>query len=453
MPDIFLGEFSVDTDPPVIDNRFPSPLSIDVALATNITFELTDEGSGVALPTLNVTIDSFPAIVGGVFQAGYTGSFTPITDGYLVTIDPGLNFLYGDSITVSVDVADLNPFPNIMPTSIWSFTTVGRAEPCSPLPLLPVELRMLQPYASEALEEIRRTAIHMVSTDNMIEHRVRGVLLTTYKNDFNAIFNDVLDVPAAILAERICKPRRLFEMDAIIQPLDVTLAAARQELLRLGCTQQYLTVIEARALGPSPQHRVAATCAIAMMAAVLYMEAGKANVTMENRFLSLPEPVPPPVLPVTVDQAISATVELAAPLTTVEERLRDPFPTRGLEELRRGVLQLVCGSPELDRRIRAVLLYAHQNDFSAIFADVLAVEPSILRETVANRRKLFAMSADLAPLMPAWSTARRELLTLGLATAYVDLLEARATSGSPQHRITAACATLLLAATLNPPIP
>lgn len=334
-------------------------------------------------------------------------------------------------------------------------TPFTASEICAPAPPLPVEERLLLPYPTTALETVRRAALSMVSTDTHLTHRARAVLLTAYKNDFGAVFDDLIAVSADIRAENVCKRTRVFDMDAIVAQMQPTLAQARADLRALGCSVQYMAVIEARATSASPQHRVAAACAVALLTAVWLLEAGSTNTTTDNRFTAVPVTpvVPAPVTPV-LDQSLGTELSLAAPLTPAELRLRTPFLTPGLETLRRGILQLITGSFILDQRIRSALLYAYQNDFLAIFADILPVDAAILRETVPKRRKLFTMHAGLDTVLDlAAAQARVELMQGGLARAYTDLLEIRYLSASPQHRLTAACAHLFFGAMIYPEIP
>jgi hypothetical protein len=141
---------------------------------------------------------------------------------------------------------------------------------------------------------------------------------------------------------------------------------------------------------------------------------------------------------------------LSAPLLPVEQRLLTPFNQRGLEVLRQGVLAVICTAGDVEVRIRAVLLTAHQNDFRPVFADVLYVPPSILREQIIKPRSLFLIHAQIAPLQEALDQAQRELNTLGLSNGYLELIASRVRSRSPQQVVNAACAILLFGAMFAP---
>lgn len=453
MADVYIGSYVVDTTPPVVSNPFPAPAAISVAPSTNISFDITDVGGdGVDLATLVVYIDATLAISGGVFQAGFTGSITPIVDGYTVVIDPTSNFDYEQSVTVTVDAADLSPVPHVMTTYVWSFLTAAPAvipQGCPLYPLMPVEERLLLPFPTTALETVRRAALDMVSLGYTYAHRARAITLTTYKNDFSYVFQELLAVPAVIRAEAICRRRPLFEMASLLPPLQLPLAQAQEDLQTLGCSDLYRTAIEARSNSHSPQHRVSALCATALMAATLLLEEGKYDVTSTNRFTSQPATPTTPTTPI-LDQSFGTALSVAAPLTTLELRLRTSFVTPGLEVLRRGVLQLVTGSNLLDQRIRSALLLAYRDDFLPVFADLAPVSPAILREAIPKQRKLFTMLADLRALDHAAFVARQELRAAGVAESYVTLLDRYYLSATPQYRVTAACAHLFFGALVYP---
>lgn len=145
-------------------------------------------------------------------------------------------------------------------------------------------------------------------------------------------------------------------------------------------------------------------------------------------------------------ETYGAPITNMAPLLPTEVRLRYPFKTPGLEELRRGVLQAISGADQLDQRIRGVLLTANQNDFVPIFADILYIPREITREVIAKRRRLFNTMAELDRYPLAIRLSLQELRALGIADEYVTVIETRYRSPSPQYRLSAICALLLFAA-------
>ena len=78
--------------PPVVVSRSPAPDTNEVAVNSNISFEIDDNDSGVNIGTINVTIEGIHAVINGVIQSGYQGSVTPDgSGGYDVAINPGTN--------------------------------------------------------------------------------------------------------------------------------------------------------------------------------------------------------------------------------------------------------------------------------------------------------------------------------------------------------------------------
>ena len=110
-----------DTTSPWLSVKNPAENSSNIALNSNVYFELDDDLSGVNLNTLNVYFDTTTQVVlSGLFQAGYTG--TTIDDGaggYDVTINPDTNFSFGQSVEVSVQVYDIAN--NAMPAVNYNF--------------------------------------------------------------------------------------------------------------------------------------------------------------------------------------------------------------------------------------------------------------------------------------------------------------------------------------------
>lgn len=124
MPDIFVSLISLDSSPPVISNRFPAPNATDVDVSTNVSFDVVDQGGNtINVATISVSINSVDAIIDGVFQAGFTGSLTPISNGFSVTINQNDSLPFNSAIEVFARAGDTLALPNVV-TDTWSFTTV-----------------------------------------------------------------------------------------------------------------------------------------------------------------------------------------------------------------------------------------------------------------------------------------------------------------------------------------
>lgn len=152
-------------------------------------------------------------------------------------------------------------------------------------------------------------------------------------------------------------------------------------------------------------------------------------------------------------ETFGAPVTNMAPLISAEMRLRYRFQTLALEELRRGTLQAISGAEQLDQRIRGILLTANQDDFVAVFADILVIPVEITREVVAKRRRLFNIIAELEVYRLAGLDAIGELRDGGMSDQYATVLENRYTSASPQYRLSATCAILLFGSLVYPKVP
>lgn len=120
---------SEDTLAPVASANFPTGL--DVPVATLVSFDIVDVGSGVDLETLVIKFgttvvydwDGIGSPVDG-FQAGYRGPSSnvyTIPDGHHVVIDPETNLANETVYTIHVDADDLAG--NTMATFSWPFTT------------------------------------------------------------------------------------------------------------------------------------------------------------------------------------------------------------------------------------------------------------------------------------------------------------------------------------------
>jgi hypothetical protein len=131
MPPFSWSFTTADATAPSVANN--SPTGIDIAVNSNVYFEITDTATGVDLTTLTVTVEGNTAydwngvgVPNDGFQAGYiTGSSIvgPVGGMYAVTVDPDSDFSGSTLIAVTVDAADLESPPNVMSTFNWSFTT------------------------------------------------------------------------------------------------------------------------------------------------------------------------------------------------------------------------------------------------------------------------------------------------------------------------------------------
>jgi hypothetical protein len=97
------------------------PTGSGVSKTTPITLSIRDAGSGVAISTLDVSVDAVQAVINGVFQTGFDGpgsQIVPVSGGYDVTIQKTTQYDCYNLTDVSVYVEDLAT--NITSLS-WNF--------------------------------------------------------------------------------------------------------------------------------------------------------------------------------------------------------------------------------------------------------------------------------------------------------------------------------------------
>lgn len=122
MSDLYFGEFSTDTTPPLVTN--PSPTGVDAPRSSNVEFDITDTETGVDTSSVVVTVGGTEVYSGGSFQNSWTGSFTDMGGGtwHMIATPPAVLGSY-TSYLVTVNGQDLAPIPNVMSEYSWSFTT------------------------------------------------------------------------------------------------------------------------------------------------------------------------------------------------------------------------------------------------------------------------------------------------------------------------------------------
>jgi hypothetical protein len=172
------GFMDIDDEPPVITNEDPVPDARFVPITRNLVyFDVTDEYSGVVLPTLDAYIDGYWAFKGGAFQSPFTGP-----DSYVGAITPGgtwegyafrfdYEHLWEADKQIDIRVIAEDSFGNATDTT-WHFDTPAD---------IPPELRNLDPAANETLVSRNREIIEfdIVSTSKT---EVIGDTIDAYVN-------------------------------------------------------------------------------------------------------------------------------------------------------------------------------------------------------------------------------------------------------------------------------
>ncbi len=117
-----------DSALPSISDRAPSDSMTGVAIDANITFTLSDSGSGIDWTTFSIQLSG---------DKGYSKTYTELDTSSIsktgsigafdITVDPDTDFANEEVITVTVNVNDM--IDNSMTPSIWSFTTAFASAP------------------------------------------------------------------------------------------------------------------------------------------------------------------------------------------------------------------------------------------------------------------------------------------------------------------------------------
>jgi len=102
-----------DITPPYTSGHDPAPGATGVPIDTNITVHVLDDGKGVNVSAILVTMN----------DAVVTPDITGAAADYTLTYDPPTDFNYDQLVKVTIDAADLNETPNEMTTDTYSFTT------------------------------------------------------------------------------------------------------------------------------------------------------------------------------------------------------------------------------------------------------------------------------------------------------------------------------------------
>ena len=117
-----LASFSVDRTAPCTSGHTPANGATGVSIDTNIWVHVKDDGSGVNLSTIVMTVED--TIV--------TPTITGTSADYTLTYNPPTDFSYEQVVDVTIDASDLAG--NAMTTVTYSFTTKPALPTPSPTP-------------------------------------------------------------------------------------------------------------------------------------------------------------------------------------------------------------------------------------------------------------------------------------------------------------------------------
>jgi hypothetical protein len=121
-PVIISNAAADDTDPPYISNQVPANGAIDVRTYGNLTFTLTDGGSGIDWNTFRIQLAGAKGYSRVYADTDFTiVSKTGVPARYEVRVNPDADFGETEVITVTVSVDDF--YGNTLVPPAWSFTT------------------------------------------------------------------------------------------------------------------------------------------------------------------------------------------------------------------------------------------------------------------------------------------------------------------------------------------
>jgi hypothetical protein len=108
--------YTLEEVPPFLRGASPSPGTSGAALNSSLTLLLEDLHSKVNPDSLDLTIDSKPAIVKGSFMPGFKGRIKDKLSGLEVYLDPDEDFKPFQTVTVGLEVWDRANIPNVLKT-------------------------------------------------------------------------------------------------------------------------------------------------------------------------------------------------------------------------------------------------------------------------------------------------------------------------------------------------
>lgn len=100
-------------------------------------------------------------------------------------------------------------------------------------PSSPFELRLLQPMATYALEQLRQRFLYVLTDDHVPLLSARVLLQTAFETEIGVALGKLIALPAGVATSNVCSRRRFLDIDRdmrqqryLIQPALDDLAAA-----------------------------------------------------------------------------------------------------------------------------------------------------------------------------------------------------------------------------------
>lgn len=167
----------------------PQEGSLNNDLDTLIEFTIVDDGSGINISTLTVTINGSTALQGVEFQPGFSGEFSEITpdgDNYLIAIDSESDFDIDDIVHIKIQVRNISgSYSNIE----YAFRIIQNKPTLittSPLnDSIVTQPQMLYLQVSDLIDGINTDSINVtLNNDDVV---IGGVFQDGYDDDISSI--------------------------------------------------------------------------------------------------------------------------------------------------------------------------------------------------------------------------------------------------------------------------
>ncbi|MHC4619225.1 MAG: hypothetical protein ACYTEQ_15885 [Planctomycetota bacterium] len=131
LPNVTNTDYSfriVDLTTPYLTAQAPAPSETNVTPLANVELSVLDDGDGVDVATVVITIEGVVAWSGDALQNGFTGTKAIVAGGFHYDLTPPIPFPAFTTIDVEVQADDTAPVPNSLNTS-YTFETTADIAP------------------------------------------------------------------------------------------------------------------------------------------------------------------------------------------------------------------------------------------------------------------------------------------------------------------------------------
>lgn len=136
--------------------------------------------------------------------------------------------------------------------------------------LVPAELWLTQNrFSTPGLAQLQSVVMGAVTSSDLTAVQARTLLKIVYGSDLAAMFKDLVVVTPTALNVVLCKRQRTSDIDTSLRVLAPFYPSAYNELKALGTPTQYIVMLNAHLTSPYFQNRVAANCALVLLAAAI----------------------------------------------------------------------------------------------------------------------------------------------------------------------------------------